>query len=437
MTGFAAGMRRRLLRLAGEDAKQRSYWRGVVMLTTGSSASQAVGIASMLALARIYAPEQFGGYALYFSITGMFTLVATAKYDAAVFIARHASEAAQTAMLAAAISMALGLAILAFAPLSPWLLGGIAARPILFIALLAAGTASGGLMAAVTALATQLGEFGAITVSRLIQALVMAGLSIGLGLLHWDETGLMVGFVTGQVALIAYLTVKLGFWAHVRGFTWRAARVRGRRHRSFPRYLLASELINYVSANMIAFVTPPLFGNAALGQYSLGFRLATMPINLIGQSMSSVFRTAISPLQLAPAEIPALYRSTFIRLSVVGLAFTLPLILAGSQLMTIAFGKKWALAGFYVQILAPLIFFRFVVGPLTAVAVRAGKLGLDTMLQSLFLVGAAGGLAFGIWMHSFALALAGIALLQSLVYLLYLAIGYRLALDLARSTANP
>jgi O-antigen/teichoic acid export membrane protein len=433
MNGVLATMRQRLLRLAGEDAKQRSYWRGVVMLTSGSTASQAVGIVSMLALARIYAPEDFGGYALFFSITGMFTLVATAKYDAAVFIARHTSEATQTAMLAAAISVALGLAILAVTPFSPWLLGGIASHPVTFILLLAAATTSGGLLATTSALATQFGAFGEITIARLIQALVMAGLSIGLGLLHWDATGLMLGFVAGQFALVIYLTVKLGFGAHVRSFTWRAARARGRRHRSFPQYLLASELLSYVGGNLISFVTPPLFGAAALGQYSLGFRLATMPINLIGQSMSSVFRTAISPLQMTPAEIPALYRSTFIRLSAVGLTFTLPLLIAGPQLLSIAFGKKWLIAGFYVQILAPLIFFRFVVGPLTAVAVRAGRLGLDTMLQFLFLITAAAGIGFGYWMHSFTFALVAISLLQSLVYLLYLAIGYRLALQLARS----
>jgi O-antigen/teichoic acid export membrane protein len=413
------------------------YWRSVAMLTTGSSISQAVGIASMLVLARIYAPEEFGNYTLFFAIAGLLSLVATAKYDAAVFIARGSSEAAQIAILAASVSTLLGILILAFAPFSGLVLGGFAKQPILFMVLLAAATTSGGLMAATTAWATQIHEFGAVTIARLVQALAAAAISIGLGLAGWDATGLMLGFVIGQSLLCVYLVIRLGFMRHVRRFTWRTARVRARRNASFPKFMLASELINYVGANLISFVTSPLFGAAALGQYSLGFRMATMPINLIGQSMNSVFKTAISPQHLEPSQIPAMYRTTFVRLCAIGLVLTLPLMVAGPLIMRLAFGAKWAPAGLYVQILAPLIFVRFVVGPLTAIAIRAGRQRLDTMLQTLFLIAALAGLGFGAWMHSFVMALAAFSLLQTLVYLLYLVVGYRLALELGKETRVP
>ena len=433
-SGIVAGMRRRMGTLAGGAGSQdRFYLRAVATLTGGSFAAQLVGILSMLVLARIYAPDEFGSYAVFFAVAGLLTLVATAKYDAAVYVARNAREAAETALLSAGISVLVGSAVLACVPLAPLFLTGVTRDPVLFIVLLAAATSSGGLVLALIAWATQVHQFRAVTMARLGQAISMAVVSIALGLRHWDMTGLAIGFIAGQLVFVAYLSRRLKVVPHLRRFTRRTMGARARRHAAFPKFLLASELINYAGGNMIAFTGAPLFGAAALGQYSLGFRLATMPINMVGQAMGSVFRTAISPQHLPASGIPALYRATFIRLSAIGLAFTIPLIVAGPQLFRLAFGAQWALAGFYVQILAPFMFMRFVVAPLTAIALRAGRAGLDTMIQLLFLASSVIAVAVGAWAGSFTVMLIAFTTLQSLVYLFYLVLGYRLALRLARN----
>lgn len=434
MTRLAA-IGQRLRTLAG-GGRHSVYWRAVAMLTSGSFAAQLVGILSMLLLARIYAPAEFGSYAVFFATAGIFALLATAKYDAAIYVARKASEASDITLLSAAISTLAGAAILAFAPFAPMLIAGVTARPVLFIVLLATATATGGLQASLTALATQLHAFGAVTLSRLLQAVVTATLSIALGLTGWDATGLMIGFVMGQAVATLFLAQRLAIGPALRRFSWRAAKARARRHIASPKFLLASELINSLGSNLFSFTTAPLFGPAVLGQYSLGFRLATMPMNLIGFSMGSIFRTAISPQHLPAAEIPALYRSTAARLALIGLALTVPLLIAGPWLFQLVFGEQWRPAGEYVQILAPMIMIRFVVGPLTAITLRAGRAGLDTMIQLLFLASSAIAVGIGAWTHSFTMTLVAFTVLQSLVYLFYLVLGYRLALALAANSGK-
>jgi O-antigen/teichoic acid export membrane protein len=421
---------------SGDDNRHGAYWRAVTLLTSGSFASQAIGIVSMLILARIYAPAEFGSYAVFFATAGILALLATAKYDAAIYVARKASEASDITLLSAAISLLAGAAILAFAPFAPMLIADISARPVLFVVLLGTATAAGGLQASLTALATQLHAFDAVTISRLIQAAITAILSIGLGLAGWDSTGLMIGFVLGQLIATLYLAQRLTIGPALRRFSWRAAKARARRHIASPQFLLASELINSLGSNLFSFTTAPLFGPAVLGQYSLGFRLATMPMNLIGFSMGSIFRTAISPQHLPAAEIPALYRSTAIRLALIGAVLIVPLLLAGPWLFQLVFGEQWRPAGEYVQILAPMILIRFVVGPLTAITLRAGRAGLDTMIQLLFLASSAIAVALGAWMNSFTITLIAFTVLQSLVYLLYLVLGYRLALALAANSGK-
>ncbi|MDF7775456.1 oligosaccharide flippase family protein [Sphingomonas sp. AOB5] len=436
MSRFAPAAILRRLSGGAEGGRHSAYWRAVTLLTSGSFASQLIGIVSMLLLARIYAPAEFGSYAVFFAIAGLLTLFATAKYDAAIHLARSETEAGEIALVACGISCLIGPLIAATAPFAHLFLADLTPRPALFIVLLAIASSTGGLVAALSAWATQLQRFSALTTGRVLQSSVTALLSIALGVTHWDATGLMLGFAAGQVALVIWLAHQLQVPTVLRRFTRRAARARAIRHRNFPKFLLASELLNYTSGNLFSFTTAPLFGPTTLGHYSLGFRLATMPINLIGFSMGSIFRAAISPQHMAPADIPALYRTTATRLAAIGAAVTIPLLVAGPQLFRFAFGAEWTMAGFYVQILAPFIFIRFVVGPLTAIALRAGRPGLDTMIQLLFLASSAIAVAFGAWMDSFTITLIAFAVLQSLVYLLYLVLGYRLALALAANSGK-
>lgn len=417
---------------SGSDG-QRDYWKSVATLTTGSFASQAIGIASILATTRLYTPVEFGSYALFFASAGLLSLLATAKFDAAVFTARSSSEAGDLAMLGILISLLVGIAILLLSPLLDFLFVSVTHRPMLFLMLLAFATASGGATAAMTAWAMQLNAFGVVTKGRMAQAIVTAALAIGFGLAHWDATGLIVALIAGQLTICAVIAWHHSFVGHARCFTWRRAKTRARRNARFPQYLLVGEGLNYFGNNAVAFVTPGLFGAAALGQFNLGQRVAAIPINIIGTSMGGVFRTMVSPQHAATTNVPQLFRSSLLRLSVIGALLTLPLLVAGPLLFRVAFGPQWEEAGFYVQLLSPLIFVRFVVSPLSVLLLLANRQRLDTVLQGLFVLAAFVAVGIGAWAGSFVEMVVALTTLQVAIYGLYLVVSYRLANGMVRA----
>lgn len=424
-------LRARLLDRTGSGAN-RDYWKSVATLTTGTLASQTIGIASMLAVTQLYAPAEFGAYALFFAYAGLLSLVATAKYDAAVFMARNSTEAGDLAMLSIVLSLIAGAVVLLLSPLLDFLVASVTERPTLFLVMLALATAIGGVMTAITAWAMQLKAFAVVTQGRMAQSIVTAVLAIGLGFAGWDAIGLIVALVAGQVVICGIIGWRLSLLSQARRFTWRNVKTRARRNARFPQYLLLGEGLNYFGNNALVFVTPSLFGAVALGQFNLGQRVAAIPINSIGNSMGSVFRSAVSPQHTGMTSVLTLFRRSLVRLCAIGALLTLPLLLAGPLLFSLAFGSQWRDAGFYVQILSPLIFARFVVSPLSVVLLLANRQRLDTMLQSLFVLAACIAAAVGVLTGSFLHMVIAVTALQFTIYCLYLAVSYKIAQEMSK-----
>ncbi len=203
--------------------------------------------------------------------------------------------------------------------------------------------------------------------------------------------------------------------------------VRARKHIRFPRYLLIAELFNNLGNNLIALVTPSLFGAAILGQYNFGQRVAGMPITMIGGAMGDVFRSAISPQAARPEEVTDLFRAHAWRLAKVAAFVTVPLALAAPQLLSLVFGEQWHEAGVYLQILSPLVFVRFVANPLSVTLSLAGWQKLDAALQILFVFSAAIALTLGWWKQSFLVAVIAIGALHFAIYVLYFIVSYMAA----------
>ncbi|MCW3835412.1 oligosaccharide flippase family protein [Sphingomonas canadensis] len=407
------------------------YWRQVSTLMGGTAAAQAIGILSMLVLARLYSPHEFGGYALFFAISGLLALISTGKYDGAVFLARDADEAAELALLSLCIAQAAGIALLALLPLSALLAGAATDHPFLFMLLLAPATASGGAVAALTAWATQIKRFADISAARLLQAAAAAAISILLAFANWGEMGLIAGFVAGQVLFAAMLGFRLGLFGYLRRLRPGTVLTHAKANARFPRYLVPSEVFNYLGAQLVAFVTPALFSAAALGQYSLGQRVAAMPISVIGSAMGSVFRSAVGPQHSTPEDILPLFRSTLKRLCLAGALVTLPLLVAGPQLFAFVFGAKWHDAGFYLQLMSPVVFARFVVSPLSVILLLAGRQRLDAILQAMYAMSALAAVGTGAWLGSFVAMVVSLTVFQMLLYAGYLIISYRLAKDMS------
>lgn len=410
-----------LSKLAARLVKNPRYWANISILMSGTVGAQAVGIASILVLARLYSPADFGNYAFFFVVAGFLSLAGTGSYDQAVYVETTPRDAAQSAMLATLAAGAAGLVVLALG----FAAGGWTSRPgpvvaiAGFLPLLALGITLGGCCNAMVALCCQQGRFGSLSAGRMAQAVTAAVASLGLGLAGSGPLGLVLGFLAGQAVLVIWLAAASNFLAQTAHSTTANLVARATRNARFPKFMLPGAILNYASGNAITLIGPSFFSIATLGHYNLGQRTAGLPLSVVGSAMGEVFRSSISPQSSSASEVATLFRSAAIRLAVIGTALVLPLALFGPLLFSVAFGPEWQQAGLYVQIISPVIFARFVVSPLSAVLALAKQQKLDMILQGLFVVSAFGSIAAGAVSGNFLVLLITLTVSQTAIYALY------------------
>jgi O-antigen/teichoic acid export membrane protein len=397
------------------------FWPSVATTMVGTVGSQVIGLFVLLTVARLYEPGEFAVFSFGLSVMGLFAILTTARYEHAIFLARDAKEAAELAALPIYLSV-FGFMVLAlFAPFEahilvhlPWLAGQAG-----IIGMLAVGVAASGLLSTLTNFCTQSKRFRLLAGARLFQALSVAFLSAGFGLANWDGRGLLASFVTGQILMVAVLA-----WA-VRqrlrqGFAdWRIQRAHALAHIRFPRYQMPAEMLNHVGANFIALAAPSAFGAPIVGQHSLALRAVGAPGIFIGNAIGEVFRASISPQHTERAKLPALFTAATKRLSVFGACFFIPFLFLGPWLFSVAFGPEWSKAGQICQIMAPLFFAKFVVSPLSAVLLLAGRQRMDAVLQSMFLLTALAAFAVGTLLQDFFAMLMIMVVCHVAIYIVF------------------
>src|SRR5688500_11065435 len=96
----------------------RLYLRQSFMLLFGNGAAQLINLASYVILARLYAPGEFGGFALFMTVVGVFGPIACGRFE---LIIQSAPDRQVSALIARArrlnviVSAALAVVGVAFA----------------------------------------------------------------------------------------------------------------------------------------------------------------------------------------------------------------------------------------------------------------------------------------------------------------------------------
>ena len=78
---------------------QNSFFKAVSTLSIGSLISQLIPLAMSPVLARIFSPEDFGLFAIFFALTSIFGVSVAGKYDISTLIPRNDTDAINLTLL--------------------------------------------------------------------------------------------------------------------------------------------------------------------------------------------------------------------------------------------------------------------------------------------------------------------------------------------------
>lgn len=134
-------------------------------------------------------------------------------------------------------------------------------------------------------------------------------------------------------------------------------------YRDFPLFRAPQVLINALSVHMPTLVLASAFGAVPAGFFALCLQVLAMPSNFIGKAVGSVYYPRITQAIHAREAVTGLLLRGVMGMSLAGLVPFAALVIAGPWLFDLAFGGQWHTAGEYARWLAISEFAGFIGGP--------------------------------------------------------------------------
>ncbi|HEX5170069.1 MAG TPA: lipopolysaccharide biosynthesis protein [Cyclobacteriaceae bacterium] len=356
-----------------KDILQSDFNRNVVKLFVGTTVAQAIPIAIAPILTRLYGPEEFGVFALFFSVTNLLGIVACGRYELAIVLPDKDEDADQLEKLCYVLSFLFALLllipILAFREeLNKWLGGSGSNNWLFFVPVSVFLT---GIIQTLSFKSNRRKNFTKISYLKISQTTTTALVNISFGILKTIRNSLIVGQVAGQFIAITLFQISKGPSTRIDAKRiWSLAR----RYKNFILYNAPTSLLNTAASSLPIFYLSGSLGRENAGFYGLVERSIGAPISLISYSVSQVLLEDIASRSRQNLPI----RGRLLRLlknsALIGLIPFGTLFFFAEDIFSFVFGHEWREAGKYASILSIAFFMRFSVSPLSVVFISLNSL---------------------------------------------------------------
>ena len=330
------------------DELDTKIMRSSAWAVFGFGGSNLFALATTIVLARLLVPDDFGLFALTLAVVAVAQIAQESGLGAALIVHRGDTRAAAASVSAAApvIAMALYCAVFLAAPL----LADVLDEPRLvdLIRVTALVLVLRGFSIMPLAVLERGMHFRAITVIELgagvaqcVTAIVLAASGAGV----WS-------LVAGQLALgVAQVVLS---WALVplRPSPFGARLESLRELMRFGRYVGVANLVNYANKNTESLVVGRMLGTTPLGNFSLAKRLATLPVEVMGNILGRGVYAAFARLQADRDAFRRVWLEYIQRIALISVPMAIGLAFIAAPLVETLFGHQWSPAIPILQILA-------------------------------------------------------------------------------------
>ncbi|WP_029898485.1 lipopolysaccharide biosynthesis protein [Desulfohalovibrio reitneri] len=350
----------RIMRFAQQQIAALPFGTMPVLLCT--MGAQALLLLGTPLLTRLYTPAEYGGFAIFLSLTGVLGVASCLRLEQAVMLPR--SPRRLRGLTAASSVLCLAVACLVLAGVA---LLTVAAEWRTWFWLLPAGVLLRGLTQLLQVMANRRRLVRLMGISRMGMAVATLGSQAVLALTGLGAMGLAGGYVAGQALGVGVLCLGVG------GELIRALAASNRlgmlaavrRYRRFALLEAPGALLNAAAVEIPVILAAAFFGDSQAGQYALAARASTFPAGLLSMSAGQMFyREAVADVRRMGRIGQPLFRMVRFSL-VVGVPGYLLLALLAPWLFGPVFGAEWTEAGRVTAVLAPACLLMFVAGPVS------------------------------------------------------------------------
>ncbi len=342
--------------------------RSISVLAGGTTMAQLINILISPILTRIYTPADFGILSVYTAILALLLAFSGLGYHLAIPLPKAESRAFSLLVLSCMLHvllcllLAIGLFIIPIELVH--LLKWDSLYP--YFWLIPLGFAGGGFYKILNYWAVREKSFGIIARTRMAQSIFGGIAQALLGAIGLRPIGLLIGQLINRSAGIFSLMSTFQNKTTFRFPRLNRLRYIAIRYRRFPLYSSWGTLLNTASAQLTPILLMTWYSESVTGWFSLGHRLISLPLLLVGTSVSQVYFQRASASRFS-GDTSKVTERFFNALTVVGIFPLITLAIVAPNLFSTVFGKEWASSGLYVRFLAPYLIFQVLASPLSTV----------------------------------------------------------------------
>lgn len=376
-----------------KDLKEKTI-RGGFARVCAQAANFLFRIGSLMVLARLLGPQDFGLVGMVTAFTGVLNLFRDFGLSTATVQRENVTEEQISTLFWINVAVGVVLAALGLG-LAP-LVVRLYHEPRLFgiTMVLSAGFLFNAVGVQHSALLQRHMRFTALAVVNVASLVVSTVVAIGMAKMGYGYWALVAMTVTLP------LTTTIGLWlaaAWIPGMPRRQVGIRSMMR--FGGTLTLNGLVVYVAYNMEKVLLGRFWGAEAIGLYGRAYQLINIPTENLNSSVGEVAFAALSRVQGDPGRL----RSYFLKGYSLVLALTIPITIVcalfADDLILVLLGPKWKDAAIIFRLLAPTILIFAMINPLGWLLFSLGLVGrslkIALVLAPLVIAGYLGGLPYG------------------------------------------
>src|SRR5882724_8632977 len=361
-----------------KDLRERAI-RGGFAKVCAQAANFLLRVGSVMALARLLTPRDFGLVGMVTALTGVLSLfrdfgLSSAAIQRATVTEEQISTLFWINMLVGAI-----LALLTVF-MAPFVAGFYHEPRILGVtALLGAGFLFNAAGVQHGALLQRQMRFTTVAAIDILSLVLSVAAGIGMAIRGYGYWALVVMTLTGPTVstICAWIAT-----AWIPGMPHKQVGIRSMMR--FGGTITLNGLVVYVAYNMEKVLLGRFWGAEAIGLYGRAYQLINIPTDNLNQSVGEVAFSALSRVQNDPPR----FKSYFLKGYSLVLAMTIPITIMcaffADDLILVLLGPKWSSAAVIFRLLAPTILIFAMINPLAWLMFALGLVGRSLKVALVF-----------------------------------------------------
>ena len=344
--------------------------KNVSTLVTGTAISQAINFLSTPLLTRIYTPEEFAVFQIFYATASIVSVIATLRYELAVVAPSSEEDAIDLVSVSFFLSFLIALISLFFTVVAHSFMGDTFN---LWYYLIPVYIVFAGLMQSLNLLSIRRKTFKRNMISRIGTALSTAIVGAIAGASGLRPAGLMIGSVVGQ------LTGFLLLMKEIPSIVWRPISRKKQlisvaiQHKNYPFYNAPHALVDTIQDQGLVYLLNFYFSASIVSFYGQAFRILKAPIGFIGSAIYQVILPQFTELSRNGTDLRPTILKLYFRLFLFGLPVFGMLYFFAEPLFGFLFGENWTAAGTIASYMAPWLLLNFIASPVSCLALIRNK----------------------------------------------------------------